>query len=70
MKIEQWLGSVSDHPLSEQFVNQTKTILDAIADAFLHASLFIHILFLFRPHQLMGVKGRLIWLFASHISWT
>ena len=58
MKIEQWLGSDADHPISEQFVNQTRTISDAIADAFLHASHFTHILSLFRPHQLMGVKGR------------
>ena len=41
-------------------VQWTRTISDAISVTFLHASLFIHILFLFRPHQLMGVKGRLI----------
>ena len=41
-------------------VQWTRTISGAIVVASLHVSLFTHILFLFRPHQLMGVTGKLI----------
>ena len=41
-------------------VQWTRTISGAIVVASLHVSLFTHLLFLFRPHQLMGMKGKLI----------
>jgi len=37
-----------------------RSISDAVACVFLYASFFVYTLFLFRPHQLMGVKGKLI----------
>ena len=41
-------------------VQWMRSISDAIACVFLYTSFFLVILFLFRPHQLMGVKGKLI----------
>ena len=41
-------------------VQWTRSISDAIASAFLYHLLFVFILFLFRLHQLMGVKRKLI----------
>ena len=41
-------------------VQWMRSISDAIASGFLYASFFLCTLFLFRPHQLMGVKGKLI----------
>ena len=47
-------GSIPVH------VQWMRSISDAIACVFLYTSFFLVILFLFRPHQLMGVKGKLI----------
>ena len=41
-------------------VQWTRTLSAAIACVFLYTLFFVVILFLFRPHQLMGVKGKLI----------
>ena len=41
-------------------VQWMKSISAAIADVFLYTSFFVNTLFLFRPYQLMGVKGKLI----------
>ena len=41
-------------------VQWTRSISDAITSAFLYHLLFVLILFLFLPHQLMGVKRKLI----------
>ena len=41
-------------------VQWMRTISGAIADVFVYPMFFVVILFLFRPHQLMGVKGKLI----------
>ena len=44
-------------PVQVQWV---RSISDAVACVFLYASFFVYILFLFRPYQLMGVRGKLI----------
>ena len=41
-------------------VQWLRTISAAVACVFLHTAFFVHTLFLFRPYQLMGVKGKLI----------
>ena len=41
-------------------VQWVRSISDAVACVFLYALFFVVILFLFRPYQLMGVKGKLI----------
>ena len=41
-------------------VQWTRSISDAITTAFLYTSLFLYPLFLFRTHQLMGIKRKLI----------
>ena len=41
-------------------VQWLRTISAAVSCVFLHTAFFVHTLFLFRPYQLMGVKGKLI----------
>ena len=44
-------------PVNVQWI---RSISDAVACVFLYASFFVYTLFLFRPYQLMGVKGKLL----------